>query len=411
MVLIGVVPESFGYGFIGVVMTHIPWLGPAWIHFLFYGITAYAVHRCDVETAPDIQPRCETLLRDMLPYQVIPTWIGVFLGMAFVWAVDFPRLVSYEAFFDHPFRSTRLGGHAHTLANTTAGGGDAGTPHNAKSHLWTWLLIVAGMAGGVSIYFFEERFTANCIGEPELTSAQQLAVAVPLLIVAIVLALTYVCALVSAEASDRDYPVRRLPDGHVHSAVLNAKYIVLFSLLYSLPAIYDLTRNAIPSPWARWGIQVAAMAVLLAITFFAGANLGNSWSGDRYLGTMPAPEAAAKLFALWAMYTIVYLSAPLADTGSGFGGATPVVRDAVIWVGILGGSLFVITVIVGACLRSGRDEALAKRDADVVQYLRDERQSDTTQLLVPSTAHASVHTMHLRHRRSHNDDDSSEFDI
>jgi len=384
MVLIGVVPENFAYGFIAVVFTHNPWVGPAMIHFLFYGMTAWAVHRCDVETMPEIQPRCETLLRDMLPYQVIPAWIGVFLGSAFVWAFDFPRLLNFQLFFDHPYRSAKLNGFANTPENPTTGGGDMGTPHNVKPYFWTWLFIVAAMAAGLAIYFYELRFLENCIGEPELTETQHYIAAVALTIVAVVAVLIYVIALGMAEcsASSSDASIRRLPDGHRHSAVLNLKYLIFFGLAFTLPAIYDLTKSAIPSPWGRWGLQVALLFVLLVIMWLAGADLSDSYTGDRYLGTLKAGSLAVKLFVFWLLYSVVYLSAPLADTGSTFGGANPPeVRDSVIWVGILGGSLFVLTILVGACYRSNHDAQLLERDLRVATYRKRHLKDDGDLLL------------------------------
>ncbi len=312
MVLSAVIPESWMYGFVSVVFTHDPFVGPAIYLVLWLALAWITKHRLD---PPDAQIHVHISEQAAL-------WSGVLVGAVLVAVLRTPQLLEFR-----PFRT-----------ESGKGRRSAARPGLYPFNFLFLLAVVVTVAG---TYGLEDEW------EGVLSFGARTAMGVVLIVLGVLLLLY---------AAVQMFRLPRTDDR------LDFKYVWPFALLLTTPAIYDYPVLVAPEfrPWQ--GLILLAVVLLLYVAFYfyaKGVRAGGV--GDALYGD----ARASCRWTLWvgATHLATYGAAWAVDEATG--GADVVA----VLIAVLAASVAAWLVLAAYAVLSARaagvvDEPLVRKRVD-----------------------------------------------
>ncbi len=330
-------PEFWLFGFLLTVYSN-DWKTGLALTFIYeYAINLFALHATDATDAES----ATALLYEATVVHASSTFFGALVGIAFVYATDFPKLIDLDVFYSDPQRNRRMNGSVQLGAVQNGSHGDQGTPWRAKPYLlqFVGLVISIGLLYA-AILLFAGFYTST--GDLSQTSSN--VIGGILIAIAICLCCAYCAVLVFWPS------ISRYPDGHVQSGRLNFKYSILVALLLATAALYDYTTTL--NDWVRFLLHIGGALIVYSATVIAGRF-------DRYLGSESAIHVITVYLLIFVIHLSLYIGAPVVKTL-----LSGTIDEIFIWVGAWSAMWIVALVAVGCVTRqaASRAKTLEARD-------------------------------------------------
>lgn len=336
-------PEFWLYGFILTVYSN-DWKTGLALTFIYeFAINLFAMHATDATDAVS----ATALLYEATVVHASVTFFGALVGIAFIYATDFPKLLDLDVFYSAPQRSQRTNGAVRLQPTRRGSDGDEGTPWRSKPYFvqFIGLVISVGLLYA-AILLFAGFYTST----DDLSQTQSNIIGGVFVLVGVCICCIYCSALAL-------WPNRtRYPDGHIQSGRLNLKYALLVAILLSTAALYDYTTSL--NEWVRFLLHAVGALIVYVITLVLGRF-------DRYLGTETFSRTSLVFVLLFVIHMTVYIGAPIVKTV--FSGT---ISEIFIWVGAWSVIWIIILAMIGCCMRQRtyRDTYLQAREARRASY-------------------------------------------